>query len=888
MDSESGSIILLRTKLHRPPVTHHHVHRSKLMERMDKNSHKSVNLISAPAGYGKSILVSCWLEQCKHPGAWLSLDQDDNDLRRFLSYFIAAIQTIHPHAACKTQTLIDSTLLPPQDVLATTLVNELDLIDTDFNIVLDDIHHIHDKPIHDFLNRVLKYPPRYMHLVLVGRRDPLIAVATLRSRGKLAELRMWDLRFSMDESITFLQAATAHKIEPSTIAALAKKTEGWVTGLHLVALAMQGQKNPGQKLLKLKGATHYVVEYLINEVLDHQPVDIRKCLLHISILDRFCAPLCNALCGIDGMRFIKGLQSNNLFIISLDADNQWFRYHHLFQKLLRRLLNDHLPPEDIKALHDTASQWFASQKLIDEAIAHAMAADKPDQAADIVEAHRLEILNADRWPVLARWLSQLPEAVVWQRPELLLGEAWLAYYRFGIEELIQIVAQLEALLEKNGHRPAWEAELSLFKSYLCYWQGQTQEMLTHVAKAQTGLPSTHDLMRADSEIYFGLAHHMAGQKQIAITALTNRISRQPNHKGLLITRQIITLAFIHLLSGSLQEAATYSRQLGELAHDTSPVYIKSWSTYLLGCCHFQTGNWEGARRCFQWMADNRYVAHTAAVMSSLVGLGVTLHFMGQSRESSQLAQHLLDFAVETKDPGNLAIAESGQARIALLQGDQEGRCPSYNATTMATAFLFLEAPQITHCRLLVAQGSEEAIQKIESFVKLTKDIHNTFHLIDLFVLQAVIFYKHNRLNEADQSLKQALDLAAPGGWVRPFIELGPVMGDLLIRLKQQNVQVNYVNTLLEVFQDLNIDPKNQIHPPVSILDTHSFESLTNRELDVLELLAERLQNKEIAENLCVSMATVKTHLRHIYEKLVVRNRRQAVLKAQQSGVLAKR
>lgn len=882
-------MILLRTKLHRPPIIHNHVHRSKLLERLDNSSHKSVNLISAPAGYGKSMLVSCWLEVCKEPGAWLSIDQDDNDLRRFLSYFIAAIQTIHPHAACQTKTLIDSTILPPHQVLATTLVNELDLLGNDFNIVLDDIHHIHDKIVHDFLNLVLKYPPRNMNLVLVGRRDPLIAIATLRARGKLAELRMRDLRFTMAESITFLQAATTHEIDLSTISALAKKTEGWVTGLHLVALAMQGEKNPGQKLLKLKGTTHYVVEYLINEVLDHQPADIRTCLLHISILDRFCAPLCKALCEIDGMAFINGLMSGNLFIISLDEDNQWFRYHHLFQTLLRRLLNNHLSPEDIRGLHDKASQWFASQNLIDEALAHAMAAGKPDQAADIVELHRLEVLNADRWPALARWLSQLPEKIIWQRPELLLGEAWLAYYRFRIEELVRIVARIEVLLNKNCNRLAWEAELSLFKSYLFYWQGHTREMLIHVAKAQAGLPHTHDLMRADSEIYFGLAHHMAGQKQVAIKALTNRIKRQPDYKSLLITRQIITLAFIHLLSGSLQEASIYSRQLGELARYTSPIYIKSWSTYLLGCCHFQSGNWKAAERCFQWMADNRYVAHTAAVMSSLTGLGLTLHFMGQSRESSHVAQQLMDFAVETKDPGNLSIAESGQARIALLQGDQESRCPSNEVTTMATAFIFLEAPQITHCRLLVAQESEEAIQKIESLVTLTKDIHNTFHLIDLFVLQAVIFYRNNRLNDSDQSLKQALDLAAPGCWVRPFIELGPIMCDLLIRLKQQNVQVDYVNNLLEVFHDLKTEPKSEIHsPPGPKVNKLTVESLTNRELDVLELLAERLQNKEISNNLSISIATVKTHLRHIYEKLNVRNRRQAVLKAEKIGLLSKR
>lgn len=900
MKTEPHHIPLLRTKLHRPPVPTDHLHRPELLERLDKGRHQPVILVSAPAGYGKSLLISCWLEKCERPGAWLSLDQGDNDLQRFLSYLVAAVHTIFPQAATETQLLIDSATLPPLAVLAATLVNELERVDHAFIIVLDDIHRIREKAVHEFLNLILHHPPRRMNLVLAGRRDPLISIATLRAGGLLTELRMWDLRFSIDESTKFLQAATNYEIEASTAAALAEKAEGWVTGLRLAVLAMRGQEDPGRELLKLKGTTRYVVDYLIKEVLDRQPAGIRDYLLRTAILDRFCAPLCDALCEadgtsaqceIDGRAFLDGLQADNLFIISLDTDNQWFRYHHLFQQLLRRLLGHRAAPEEVRALHRRASRWFASQKLIDEALEHAMAASEVDFAADIVEANRLEVLNADKWPVLARWLSQLPEEIVWQRPELLLGEAWLAYYRFRIPALARIVERLDGLLGDGADRPDWVGEQSMFKSFLCYWQGQAREMLTHVGRAQAGLPATHDLMRADSEIYFGLAHHMAGQKEVAIEALTHRIRQQPDHKGLLITRQVITLAFIHLLSGNLKDAAVYSRQLGELARTISPVYIKSWSTYLLGCCYFQAGEWQAAERCFRWMAENRYIAHTAAVMSSLTGLGLTYHFMGRPRESARVAQQLLDFAVETRDPGNLALAESGQARIGLLRGDSGGRCPSHEATSMATAFIFLEAPQITQCRLLVAQGAHEsltrAVAMIEDLQASTEAIHNTYHLIDLIALKAIAFYRQGRLDDAATSLEHTLHLAAPGGWVRPFIEMGHPMADLLVRLKQKKVAVDHIETLLAAFRDPQVEFPTRIQPPESKLDPPLVDPLTNRERDVLELLAERLQDKEIADKLCVSMATVKTHLRHIYEKLAVGNRRKAVLTAEQRGLLAK-
>ncbi len=897
LESEPQSIYLLRTKLNRPTLPSDYVQRAVLKERLDAASHHPVILVSAPAGYGKSTLVSYWLASIEKPSAWLSLDEDDNDLQRFLSYLVAAIHTVAPDALSETQSLIDASTLPPLVVLATSLTNELDRLDQNLIVVLDDIHLIRNMEVQEVLKRVLQHPPKALHLVLVGRRDPMIPITSLRAEGTLTELRMNDLRFTIDESTAFLQTAMADKMNPSTADAIANKAEGWVAGLRLVILAERGQKDPGRKLLSLKGTTHHVVDYLIREVLNHQPASMRDALLRAAILDRFCAPLCDALCEvgvtpshseIDGQTFIKKLQNDNLFVLSMDIDNHWFSYHHMFRDLLRRLLDEWHSPEEIRTLHLRASRWFESQKMTYEAVKHAIAAEEFDLAADIIETHRVEILNADRWPILIQLLSQLPEEVVWQRPELLLGECWLAYYRFRIPELSRFIDRLDVLLVAGDSRPAWEGELSMFKAYLCYWQGQTEDMLTHIATAQLNLPATHDLMRADSEIYFGLAHHMAGQKDVAINALNQRIRQQPERKGLLVSRQVITLTFVHLLSGNLKEAALYSLQLGELARTVSPVYITSWSQYLSGCCHFQSGDWQAAEHCFRWLVENKYIAHMAVAMSSMIGLSLTLHFMGRPGESDQIAQDLLDFAVETKDPDNLVLAQSAQARIGLLRGETENISPKPELATMNTAFIFLEAAPITQCRLHLAEkGGTQTITIIERLQRETEVIHNTYHLIDLMALKAIAFYRDNRLDDAEKCMEQVLELAAPSGWVRPFVELGSSMAELLTHMKQHYPALDYIDTLLTAFRDLPLNAQTQVQQAKSIPDQALIDPLTNRELDVLELLSERLRDKEIADKLCVSIATVKTHLRNIYEKLAVDGRRQAVQRARQSGLLLK-
>ena len=455
MANETNIGSILRTKLHRPAVPGDHVHRARLLEYLDQRRERPLAMVSAPAGYGKSVLISCWLEASDRPSAWLSLDEQDNDLRQFLAYFLAAVQTIFPDAVRETIPLVKTSNLPPVSVVARSLANELDSIAQDFILVLDDIHRIRKKSVYDFLNELLRHPPRSMHLVLIGRRDPNLPITSLRASKQLSEIRLFDLRFTTEETAAYLQAMLGVKIKEDTAATLAEKTEGWIVGLRLSVLAMRGQDDAIGKLLELKGNTVHMSEYLITEVLDAQLPPVRHNLLSTSILDRFSAPLCDSLSvqdsehiegEIDGADFIAKLQTENLFLIALDTENRWFRYHHLFQNLLQNQLKRNLSSEEIASLHSRASNWFEAEGLIEEGLKHALAAEDVERAVLLVERNRKRALNTDRWYVLEQWLAVLPETVVQQRAELLLARAWVLVHHIRFEAALPVIDQIESLL----------------------------------------------------------------------------------------------------------------------------------------------------------------------------------------------------------------------------------------------------------------------------------------------------------------------------------------------------------------------------------------------------------------------------------------------------------
>ena len=889
-----------------------HLHRPDLLERLDFGRNQPLILVSAPAGYGKSTLISSWLEGCGRPNGWLSLDENDDDLYQFLTYFLAAYKTMFCDGFPDTSALLQARELPPTTVLATTLVNEIERIDQEFIIVLDDIHRIKKKAIYDFLDLMLRHPPTSMQLVLVGRRDPVLPLSSMRARGVLTEVRMRDLRFTEDETVSFLRAATGYEVEKEITSALAQKTEGWITALRLAVLAMRGQENIGKTLLELQGTTRYVVDYLVTEVLHRQPAGVGQLLLFISILDRFNASLCEALleedkllakAGMNGQQLVDWLQSNNLFVIPLDTENQWFRYHHLFQQLLQQQLQRDASRENVANLHERACDWFESQGLLDEALAHALRGGHDNKAADIVEKYRVDLLNDDKWYVLESWFRLIPESVRETRPALLMADAWSAYERFQFDRLAIVVEKVAALLDPEATDPSVLGELSLLQGELQYWSGEGTLSRHSFEAARAYLPARHGLVRGLLELQYHLALCMEGDTENAIKGLDALIRETDSLEGIYLSRLIAGLYFVYHLTGNILRARVEAERLHAVATRSKIVYTGVWSSYMLACSYFHANELESALEHFTVVVRQRYILHTRAAVDAIAGMALTQQFLQRHEEASASQALLETFALELGDAQYIGVANSCRARLALLQGDLtkaiDWARSVHEETAPAALFMWLEVPGISQARVLIAEGTIESLGKATDLLnevqRHSENCRFGNQVIECTLLQAMALEKMGHSDEAIQALKKVVALAESMGWVRPFSEAGPPIVNLLSQVQARGEPTEYVQRLLNACKD---EPPTKSSTPLTtqtslsqpplnrILSAPSLvEPLSHRELDVLELLAQRLQNKEIATRLSISSVTVKSHLRNIFRKLQVSKRQDAVAEATRAGLL---
>ena len=449
------STAILRTKLYRPPLPRDLVPRAGMEARLEALRHRPVTLISSAAGYGKSTMASLWLEGWGGPYGWVSLDDNDNDLRLFLSYLLAAIQNAIPGACEKTQSLIQASQLPPLPVLSRYLLNDIDEIEVPFILVLDDFHKIHEKAVLDLMTAVLTYPPRNQHLMLLVRRDSLLATSTLRARGQVNEIGVSELMFTAAETVIFLNNAIGISVDEKTAARIHDKLEGWPAGMRLILQSLKSSGDIDRLLAGLKGGFAVIVDYLMAEALSRLPQRMTRLLAATAILDRFCAPLCDALLkpddrtgkgGVDGFALVNRLQKENLFLIALDKENHWFRYHHLFRDLLQSQLEKRCNAVAIAEYHLRASKWFAENDLIDEALAHAIAANDMEYAVKLVAQHHDDLLNTEQWNRLNRWLNLLPPEMVAKRPSLLTAKGFYFESCGRIAELYATLDRIAPLL----------------------------------------------------------------------------------------------------------------------------------------------------------------------------------------------------------------------------------------------------------------------------------------------------------------------------------------------------------------------------------------------------------------------------------------------------------
>ncbi|MGF1612841.1 MAG: response regulator [Gammaproteobacteria bacterium] len=894
--SEAGAEPILRTRLHRPPVASDLVVRTALLERLNHGRERALTLVSAPAGYGKSTLVSSWLEIYPWPSGWLSLDEGDNRLDEFLRYLVAAVRCTLPATLSRTLLLANAPTLAPVSVLATNLANELDQLERPIVLVLDDYHRIRNTAVHDLVAKLLRYPPRSLRLVLTTRQDPPLPIAELRARGQLTEIRQGDLRFSPLETARFLAKASPNQVVDEAVAeAWTEKTEGWAVGLRLLALATRHHGDGFLHLPAIKDSDCYVSDYLIAEVLTNQPAPMRWFLPRLSLVGRFCAPLCDAMVqsanapagqAVDGEALIGWLRANNLFVVPLDTEGRWFRYHNLFQALLQDQLKRECSLEEIAALHTRASQWFEAQGLIEEAIRHALLAGDDSGAVRLVECHRYAALNEDKWYVLEGWLSLLPASIKRQRPGLLLAQAWINHFHFRMVAIPPIIDVAESLLLNAAKEQALQGEIDFFKGVACFLRNDGSRSLKYLGSALQRIPLAYDIMRGRAEVFLGLARQLQGQHELAVRELNDLLCVHQGQHGL-TARLLATLVFIHIMSGDLAKAFMVNQQLRELFSKYHDPYARAWMSYLQGLIHLFRNELDPAIHHFSEAVEWRYILQTRAAVDCLAGLSFAYQAAQQTDKARATLELLFEYVSASDDPALIDIAHSCKARLSLIQGELvcERDRLRRGAKPKSEAMLFwAEVPAITHCRILLAEGSQaslrEAENQLRAYLQWSQDQHNTRQMIDILLLLAVSYQKQNRFDEAASTLRRAVDLAAAGSWIRSFVELGSSVADVVVELHRRG-STPFIRRLLEVF---GADPLRSVGAsrcvlmPVVDRQPPVWEALTNRELDILELLAQRLQNKEIAVRLGISTETVKAHLRNLYQKLNVSTRRQAVAK----------
>lgn len=896
MSGQDSRASLLCTKLQRPTVPATFVPRARLTERVGSDTDLRAVLVTAPAGYGKSTLVASWLQGLQRPAAWLSLDDDNSDIHQFLSYVVAAVRTIFPEALPNTFAITEASAMPPMRALVPTLVNDLAEVPENFILVLDDVHCIRDQDTLEVLKAILCEAPDCLRLVAIGRRDLPLPIASLRASGALIEVRARDLRFTSEEVARFLHVSTGKTVDDATVSAITEKTEGWITGLYLAVLATRDEEEPIQKIQALKGKTRFVADYLLNEVIDRQPSSFRNMLLCMAVLDRFCAPLCDAVISArgefaedacSGEGFIDWLRSKNLFVIALDEENRWFRFHHLFAELLRVQLKRSADAVSIDAMHSCASEWFESQGLLDEAIHHALKGSDAERAGDIVERYRGAEFDSNRWYVVQRWMALLPDEIKQRRHRLQLATAWLLDDEFRVAEIPAVLERAEALLENEPDDLLSLGELLYFKAYICFWSGDGQSAAAFLKRVLELAPKNPDsFLRAQAELFAGMSAFLNGQGDAAIDTFDRRLREQGDDSSMLCERLTFGKATLRLLQADLAPAERASQQLRDNAQRAGHTFVSCWGDYMLGLIALQRLDLREARQRFDKLVKNRYVAHLRAAIDSMVGSAIVSELLGESERADRYLEIAREYADWAVDPMYFDLACSGEARVALLRGNIDAAVRwqrSYDvAPNVPSMLYFLDDPGLTVCRVLVATKKsaelDEAARKLREMRQQIEALHNRYQTVEVVALQALVADRQGRADEALEFLDQALELAQPGEWIRPFVEPGAGMKALLQRrMASGDTKQDQILRILDAFGSSSTG--NGAASPLP-------EPLTWREQQVMRLLAQRMRNKEISAQLNISSTTVKSHLRNIFQKLDVHERRDAVARATELGIVS--
>jgi LuxR family maltose regulon positive regulatory protein len=882
---------ILATKLYIPPPRPILVLRPRLIERLNDGLHCKLTLISASAGFGKTTLVSEWIAGCERPVAWLSLDEGDSDPARFLTYLISAFQTISANIGAGALAILQSPQPPPIELLLTSLLNEITTISDSFILVLDDYHVIDSKPVDQGLTFLLEHLPPNLHLVIATREDPHMPLTRLRARSQLTELRAADLRFTPTEAADFLNQVMGLNLSEEDITALENRTEGWIAGLQLAALSMEGQHDTSSFIKSFTGSHHFVLDYLIEEVLQHQSESVQTFLLRTSILDRMCASLCNAVLGstsASGQETLEYLEHANLFIVPLDNERLWYRYHHLFGDLLRQRLGQSLAPKELVKYHIRASQWYEESGDLGAAFHHAIAAGDFIRAAGLAESAWQAMEENFQTAAWLGWVKKLPEDIIRVRPVLctLLG---LAVMNAGepetsesrlrdAERCLNGSSDGMVVVDKSQLKPL-PAMIALARAYNAQVQGNLAATVKYAELALQIIPEDDFVWRAKAIITLEVTHWASGNLELAIRGIGDwmeRMTQLGNHVFVVasafgVADLLVDLGRLSEAERTYQDALQLAAQHGpEAEHITAHHHLglsmiyRQWGNENLATYHLKRAAEMGLQTT---LADWLYRWHVAQAQ------------LKETAGDLETALDLLDEAkrvyIQTAVPDLRPIAAL-KARIYFKQGRLEKvrAWVAERGLSLADEVSYLhEFEYLTLARLEIANPLVNTL--LACLLQAAEAQKRQGSALEILIVQSLAYEAQGNRPKALDALKHALSLAEPEGYIRIFIDEGPPIENLLNNIKTDNKNLKkYIQRLKAAF--LGEKPQLAVTNQQSLI-----EPLSERELEVLKLLRTELSGPEIAGQLIVSLNTFRTHTKNIFNKLGVNNRRAAVRRAEE-------
>ncbi|GHO71243.1 helix-turn-helix transcriptional regulator [Ktedonobacter sp. SOSP1-52] len=896
--------LLLATKLHMPRPRTQLVPRAHLVEHLQRGASSPLTLISAPAGFGKTTLLAQWQASTHAPVAWLSLEPEDNEPIRFFTYLLAALQTLDPHFGGRTRALLS---LPqpvePETVLAWFTHDLITWQREDVVLVLDDYHVITTQPIHHMLAHLVEHLSHQLHLFLVTRSDPPLPLARLRARGQLAEIRAAELRFGVDEAGIFLTEVMGLHLSQEEVTILQTRTEGWIAGLQLTALSLQGRADISSFLPTFTGNHRFVLDYLSEEVLSQQSDEVQTFLLQTSILERLTASLCDAVTGYEeSQTILETLDRANLFVVALDDVRGWYRYHHLFANLLRSRLQQsepHLLPE----LHRRASRWYEEHDVILEAVHHAILALDLDRTIRLIEEHRHSLALHDQARTVMNWLHTFPDELIRRHPSLCLSQGLLLMLTGQLPEALirlQVAEQAASSIPEEHAAQTFLHQVAALQAYILFIQGDlessvalAEQALDHLDHCPVEVQASTRLIAAHRVLLSGQVRQVEEQH---IAHLVSALSTGNDQSAIEVlwnlTRILLHARQLRLL-GRLRQAATVYEQLDQVQGEYEEALISPGSSFGLGELYYEWNDLDMAERLLERGKEALNKLQTLEASAITQGYA-TLALLHQARNKPTHALACVEELVRLAEARQFASAQLNsaaavRARLALMQGNLTEAVRWAEASGLPDSDdlrYSREQEYLTFARVRIAQGRldpagpflAEALRLLERLRADAEAKARVGSLLQILVLQALaLFTRSAHKTQALAMLERALALVGQEGYIRLFVDEGELMVALLHQAYVRGIAPGTVETIL-----LACGEQAQASP------SHTFqlvEPLTERELTVFRLLVRGLSNAEIAQELIIAVGTVKRHINSIYGKLGVQSRTQAIAQAHAWHVL---